>query len=78
MFTEIEKKLRGENNKLVEQLKAYEHMRLRKQKMLDRFDAGELRDKLAYDVKLLDIYISALNDMITKMNDIGFYLGSDD
>ena len=78
MLTEIEKKLRAENDKFAEQLKAYEHMRSRKQKMIDRFEAGELREKLEYDVKLLDMYISALNDMISKMNDIEHLIGSDE
>ena len=78
MLTAIEKKLREENDKFAEQLKAYEHMRSRKQKMIDRFEAGELRDKLEYDVKLLNMYISALNDMVTKMNDIEHLIGSDD
>ena len=78
MLTGIEKKLRSENDKFSEQLKAYKHMRLRKLKMIDRFDAGELPDKLEYDVKLLDMYISALNDMLTKMNDIEHLIGSGD
>ena len=78
MLTEIEKKLRDENDKFAEQLKAYEHMRSRKQKLIDRFEAGELREKLEYDVKLLDMYISALNDMMSKMNDIEHLIGSDE